>query len=485
MLMTYVGALKSWIYSPVFRALGNSIVVLRAPMLLAATLSIWLFYLFLRRVAGYRAALIGCGLLAVDSIYLLTSAFDWGPVALQHLLLLGGMYLLVRFYQEGSDAALAGGFFLFGLALWDKALAVWLLSGIGIAALLTLPRQILGVATRRRVAISGAAFCVGALPLLIYNAGHHWVTFRGNFKPETQYIGLKARALYITPDGSGLFGWMLREDWNTPRPHQPATALEKTSAAISALAGHPRHNLTRWCMLLGLLLIPLARGRDLRAILFALIALVVAWVQIAITAGAGASAHHTILLWPLPFMVVAIALAPASRRLGRAGIPAVAVVLAVCMIAGALVTNEYYTVMRRDGGGQSWTEAIFPLADYLKKDPSKPVMCMDWGMLESLRFLGRGKLALFIGSDEVMQPEMSEDARASALRMISGPDNVFVGHTKRFEFFKDTTPKLVKLASEAGYRREDLALIWDHYGRPVFEIYRFRPAAATSLTAQR
>ena len=34
------------------------------------------------------AALIGCGLLATDAIYLLTSCFDWGPVALEHLLLL-------------------------------------------------------------------------------------------------------------------------------------------------------------------------------------------------------------------------------------------------------------------------------------------------------------------------------------------------------------------------------------------------------------
>ena len=44
---------------------------MRVPMLLAGAASVWLFYLLLRRIAGERAALIGCGLLAADSLYLL------------------------------------------------------------------------------------------------------------------------------------------------------------------------------------------------------------------------------------------------------------------------------------------------------------------------------------------------------------------------------------------------------------------------------
>ena len=113
----------------------------------------------------------------MDSMYLVTTCFDWGPVALQHLLLAGGALLLIRFYQERESVALWGGFFLLGLMLWDKALAVWMLSGMGIAAILTLPRQIIGAITLRRLAIAALGFALGALPLIVYNAGHHWVTF--------------------------------------------------------------------------------------------------------------------------------------------------------------------------------------------------------------------------------------------------------------------------------------------------------------------
>src|SRR5205085_8618267 len=138
--------------------------------------------------AGERAAVIGCGLLAVDSLYLVTICFDWGPVALQHLLLIAGMLLLVKFYQERGALALAAGCFLLGLAMWDKALAIWALIGIGIAGIFTFPRQILGAITLRRVVISVLALGLGALPLLIYNVKQHWVTFRGNVAYDTSDI---------------------------------------------------------------------------------------------------------------------------------------------------------------------------------------------------------------------------------------------------------------------------------------------------------
>ena len=74
---------------------------------------------------------------------------------------------------------------------------------------------------------------------------------------------------------------------------------------------------------LALLLTPLARGGALRAILWALIAMAVAWIQMAITANAGGSVHHAILLWPLPHMVIAISFAAALASIeGRRNSPA-------------------------------------------------------------------------------------------------------------------------------------------------------------------
>ncbi|HEY2012343.1 MAG TPA: glycosyltransferase family 39 protein, partial [Bryobacteraceae bacterium] len=484
MLMTYLGALKSLIYKPIFTVFGTGIFALRVPMLLAGTVSVWLFFLLLRRIAGERAALIGCALLAVDSIYLTTVCFDWGPVAIQHLAMVGGALLLVRFYQQdghsthGGHWALAGGFFLLGLAMWDKALAIWTLSGMAIAGILTLPRQIFNATTRRRVGVALLAFTLGALPLLIYNAKNHWGTFHGNLTRDTAGIPGKARFL-MESENRGLFGWLTAVNWQTPEPHVPHGALETASARISAVAGEPHNFPLLYAFGLALLLTPLAGRNGIRAILFALITMAVAWIQMAINANTGGSIHHTVLLWPIPELIIAISFAAASRRLGRAGIPALAVVMAVMLTSGVLVINQYHVEMLRYGGAQAWNNSIFALSDYIKGVPARNVVCLDWGIMDPLRMLHRGRLPLLWGSDLTSKPEMTADDRAGALAILSQPDNVYIAHTKAFEFFPGVSPRLVEFAGQAGYRRTVLATISDTYGRPVYEVYRF--SAATPL----
>jgi Dolichyl-phosphate-mannose-protein mannosyltransferase len=473
MLMTYLGTVKSWIYRPIFHLLGTNIWVIRLPMLLAGAASIWVFYLLLRRVAGNRAAVVGCSFLAVDSLYLLTVCFDWGPVSLQHLLLVSGLFLLVRFYQSKSHHSLGWGWALLGLAMWDKALAIWMLGGFAVAAALVLKKEIVRVMSFRRIAISAACFALGALPLIIYNVRNGFATFRSNTSWETRDIPGKARLLEATADGHALFGWLVNEDWQTERPRTPDSLLTRTSAQISALAHEPRHNLMLYAFALGLVLAPLARGGALKTILFALIAMTIAWFQMAITANAGGSVHHAILIWPLPQMVIAVSFASASERLGRAGIPVLAAVAALVATSSLLVTNEYYTRMRRNGGGMNWTDAVFPLATRMATTPAKFVFSVDWGIMDSLRLLDRGKLPLRIGTDPITKPELTDGDREFLAQVISSPEHVFINHTKDFEFFAGVNDKLVKYAETAGYRRQIECVVPDSNGRPVYEVYRF------------
>jgi 4-amino-4-deoxy-L-arabinose transferase-like glycosyltransferase len=473
MLMSYLGTLKSWIYRPIFQQFGTGVWAMRLPMLLAGAVSIWLFYLLLRRVAGFRAALFGCCLLATDSLYLLTTCFDWGPVALQHLLILSGMLLLLGFYQHRRHISLACGCFLLGLAMWDKALALWMLGGLSLALIVVFPKQVFRLLTLRRIAIAVLAFALGALPLIVYNIEKPLATFRGNTSWDTSDLAGKGRLLASTATGGALFGWLNNEGWQTRNPHLPQGPLQTASARISALAGQPRRSLLLYAFGLALLLAPLARGAALRAILFALLAMAIAWVQMAITANAGGSVHHAILLWPLPQMVIAISFAAASRRLRSAGIPVLAVVLAVLMISGLLVTNEYHVVILRNGGTQNWTDAVYPLAGYMEDVRSDNIFCMDWGIMDSLRLLSRGKLPLRVGTDPINKPSLSDADRETLDRTISAPRHLFINHTKDFEFFTGVNDKLVKYADDAGYRREIVTVISDSYGRPAYEVYRF------------
>jgi hypothetical protein len=466
LLLSYLGTLKTLLYKPIFRCCGISAASIRVPMIAAGALGIYLFYRLLDRVAGERAAWIGTVLLAADSLYLLTTCFDWGPVALQHLLIIGGMLLAVRFHQEGGRGALFGSFFLFGLAVWDKALAVWMLSGIFAAAIVVSARSIRPAINPRYVTLAVLGFCLGVSPFLIYNLTHGFGSFGENAGRDFSDIPGRSRLLVKTVNGQSMFSWLLEDDSRTPHPHAPATALERVSDGISTIARHPRHNLMLYGLILGLLVTPLARGASLRAILFAAIALAVAWSLMVTTANAGGSVHHLILLWPLPAMLVGVAVDAASRRFGRGGLAVAVVVTAVLAGSELLVTNEYYAVMTRNGGTVQWTDAVYGLSSYLaSRPPAKVVACTDWGILDTLRLLNRGSLHLRWGAD---------DEGSTLADELAEGGTVFVGHPTGREVFPGNLEKLTERAAALGYRREVEAAIPDAFGRPTFEVFGFR-----------
>ena len=481
MIMSYVGALKAWIYRPLFAAFGTSVWVVRVPMLLAGAASVWLFFLFLRRIGGEWAALIGCGLLAADASYLLTISFDWGPVALQHLLIIGGLLLLVRCRQQKEDWAMVAGFFLFGLAMWDKASAIWSLSGLAAAGVVTIPREMLRVLSVRTAGFSVLAFVLGSFPLIAYNISSGGRTFHDTIARETGTIEQKARVLEWTADSSLLFGWMVGGSTGAATSPGQLTGLERVSGAVASLARNSYANLTLYAFGIALVLAPLAPGRDRRAILFALIAMATTWVQMAFTANAGTGAHHAILLWPLPQMVIGISLASALEKLGRLAKPVLAVTLAILMASGLAVINEYRVLLARNGGAVNWSDAIYRLSDSMKGVSAAEVVCVDWGIMGSLHLLNRGRLPLDSEAELLTNREWKPEEKAHLMEIVSRPDLVFLAHTSEFELFRGADARLAGFAEALGYRREMMAVIADRHGRPTFEVYRFTSEGARRI----
>ncbi|MFB3829798.1 MAG: glycosyltransferase family 39 protein [Bryobacteraceae bacterium] len=482
MLMSYLGALKTWLYAPLFHFCTPNVISIRLPMLLAGAASICLFFRLLARIASPRAALLGAALLATDSIYLLTCCFDWGPVALQHVLFLGALVLLVRFHQRGGTSALAGAFFLFGLALWDKAVSAWILSAVAAAGFIVFPREVRRAFTPGRAAAALAALAFGALPLVLYNGSQRLETFRSNTTLAAAEIPEKAPLLRYTLEGRALFGYLNEETIEPRTPPAAASWTARLSDWLSRRAGEPRRGLFFWAVAVSAALFPYIwwrRGwKTARPLAFALVFLAVAWLQMAATHGAGGSVHHVVLMWPVPHMLVALALAAALPR-------ASAALVMVVAASNLLVLNEYHTQIRRNGSSLTWTDAIYPLSSYfVKTPPAGEVFLLDWGMFDALRLLNRGSLKVRVGSDPVTAPAPGESERAAVRLWASGPANVFVAHTEGSEFYPGGAPKIQALAAEAGYRAQPLALIADRHGRPRFQVFRFLPAVDRAGAAQ-
>lgn len=474
MIMGYIGALKAWLYAPVFGLFGVSVATLRVPVLLAGAASVWLFAGLLARLAGPRAAAIGALLLATDPVFLTTTVFDWGPVALQQLLLVGAMLALWRFAGKRQERDLVLGCLALGLAVWHKAVFLWLLGALAVAAATLAGRELLGLAARYWPRAAGA-FLLGALPFVFYNLEQPGRAWSGR-RLGLQDLAVKIEVMKRSIRGDAMAGFLVAAEDN-PEGAAAKTAAEGASLWLSDRAGRRISGVQLW--LLPLAAAGLLLGRSRKPPLFFAVAFLAAWAQMLVTVEAGGSVHHTVMLWPFLHAFLALGLAAvASSQRWSARICALLVLFAASL--NALATNEHLARLVRFGPERMWTDAIFGLADRVRTSGARYFHPADWGMGDQVRLLTAGGVIV----EEAVQPfgreSLDEEERRRVLERIERPDALFARYEPGWAYFPAATRLLEETAQEAGFEAVRIATVRDRRGRPVFELFRFRPRALQS-----
>jgi Dolichyl-phosphate-mannose-protein mannosyltransferase len=468
MLLSYLGTLKTLVYIPILAAFGNNAWSLRLPMVLLGALTILFLYGLTRSTVSPTAAIMAAFLLATDTSFIFTNTMDWGPVAIEHFLLVTGCFFLAKFAQQSRRAYLFLGFFLFGLALWNKAIFIWALAGLTCATLTIFWREIRKLFCPATASIAGAAFLLGALPLVVYNVRNPNSTVGRNVHFETDKLSGKLNMLRGTLDGSGLFGFLFGLD-DSESPKAPASLHGRAATWIAQhtprFMGNPRRNLLLVGYLLALLLIPW--WWRYRAARFSLIFMCIAWLAMAVTREAGGSVHHTVLLWPFPQLFLATALAALPWR-------RIAVIAASLLITvNLLVVNQAVADAERNGSPGNFSDASFGLSREFEANRSPIVFTLDWGILDMLAFTERGRLPLRIGEGALKTASPNEDERKEIDWVFSNQDAIFVTHVVGRENWPEVRTNLDREAAAHGVRKEIVKIVPDSNGRPVFEVFKF------------
>jgi hypothetical protein len=473
MILPYLGAFKAWLYYPLLRYLDVTPVVLRLPVLLVGSVSVWLFFVILDRTAGRRAAIAGALLLATDASFVIATAYDFGPVAFLHCFLLAGVLFLLKFERSGASKHLALAFFVFGLALWHKALFIWMLDGLAVAAVCVFPRRVAATLTPRRVALATVSLCAGALPLIYFNVVTGGATVRvGEVMSESAPISQKLLVLKTTLNGSVLFAW-LTEETQPATEATPPEFRDIASVQLGRLAGGVRANWMFAAFGVSCCLVPwLWFTQSRRAALFVLIYLVVTWAQMLILPKTGATIQHVLLLWPFPHFLIAIAGVQIGASLGRYGARAATSVLVVIVATNLLLVNQYFSDLATKGTTVIWTDAVYPLFNYLDSVSGSRIVTTDWGYATTLCLLSDGEMPLDDISYALIGPSEADTAWIRSL--IENPQDVFVNHMAPDEQFPAAREHLALIAAQAGRTKYVIATIRDRNQRPRFEIVRYR-----------
>lgn len=427
MQMSYLGSFKAWVYAPIFKTFGVSPATIRLPMVLLGAVTLYLLYLFLSSTVSPAAGLMALALLALEPTFLWTTRCDWGPVAIEHFLIVSAVFAVYR--RKFPLAA-----FLIGLACWNKLTALWIVFGLSTAGLLLYGHLLRKTITLRAVALSLIVFTAGAYPLIRYNYTSRGRTAQQTARFSLEGVDRKVDQMQFSLRGDALVGYLIPDDEGVGFRR---TFIPEIFAC-------------------GLIASIIARSR---LAFFCLIGPALGWALMLITRGAGASAHHAVLMWPWPHAFAAIALTQALRK-HRAVLSLVGL---IALISCAAVNLHFFDLLATRGTYPPWSDAIYPLVTTLESAHPDKVYINGWGILDQVRLLSAGRLKVDNSTD--LPPE----------RYFNQPNALFVQHTPEWEAVKGTNQRFAP-------RQQITHTIQDSKGRPIFQIFRVAPPSTTGVS---
>jgi 4-amino-4-deoxy-L-arabinose transferase-like glycosyltransferase len=462
MTMDYIGAVKTVAFAPVAAVFGMSVASIRVFQIAVAATALLLTYLFASRFFGsWIAGAFAAFLLAADPSYVFLSRIDFGPNDFMFLAKALALVLLLDWWRTGRLRSLAAGAFTLGVGTYDKTDFIWIDAAIVVAALAVNWRGLSRRLNVRGMAVALGAFLLGAAPLIQYNL--HW--------PMPTLTAAEGYA------GAG-----------EPSGHLTARVSERTQMLADLLDGRlvgrwlaggispPRVMSVLTCVALGILVVLVARRgtrRSVRPLAFVALAGVLVLAAAVVTRG-GFAAHHVILVYPFPHLLVA---AVAARVAARSRRRSVALIVATALIAapvtlGVLTTERTYAALERTGGPPNWSSAIYTLESELSDERSSDVVVIDWGIYTNLLVLSDGRLRVTdLAFGVNASPELAEGLLAPVLRE---PSARFVLHTPGTTNFLPARANFFTAVKRAHLRLRLERTIRMRQGQPLFEIYVVR-----------
>ena len=387
MTINYLGALKSYLFIPFYLIFGVSPLGIRLGGILAGLIVLLFAFLITKKLFRPEAAVIATALLCLDPSFVLFFRTDMGPVAVQITVKMLSFWLLLLWLDKPRFRLLGTALFLMGIGLFDKANFALYIAALGVSFLLFCRKSLPFLLKMNNILAGGALFCLGAAPLLIQE-----IKTRGSLlKPLIHPFVSDSR--YLTKP----IGWkgslLLLENTLNSRWIQDFVCLR-----VGYISWFP------FLCLVCIIMVPLLAGmgnrkaypggvKKISGVLF-LAALI--WVLVSLCPGTW-GAHHYLLLYPFPHIFCAAVLAWPFRteyhsRWKKSLICATVMAILIVMVTNVLSLYGYYRNLEQGYSSPRWSPVISDLTEYFMEIHPRKIICVDWGLHNSIILLSNGSL---------------------------------------------------------------------------------------------
>jgi hypothetical protein len=482
-IMPYLGALKAWLYVPVFHFFGVTALTIRLPAILLSAMTLLILFQLMRAKLGAVWAIIPLWIMAVDPANLFPSRLDWGPTVLMHFFQAAVLALWFSYRAKPKLWKLVLICICAGLGFFDKFNFIWLILAFVLGVSVCYPDSLKNLwlssprlARRTGVILlliaSGAALYF-LLPVLhLRSAKLPPMSIQARWDGLLSTLSGDAVAYLIFGDSSGIIRfapfWLI------------VTDCYLALACLFFLVQNPE-------------------GRENRksGFFLALIGFLI-FVQILITPQAGGP-HHYSMIFPLPLLVFVFFAQPLYRQLATKNLRQFAALLLVSAAVCVFVVNLHnvggYLSRLRTGSHYSprWSPEIYSLSQYINEHgpEAQSVISVDWGLHNQLHALAPKELQLRMHDYWPTFKELgkeNQERRSAKLNFIF-PEGKSLALT--FAASKETFPEtrqnfLAALASHPELKCRLIKEFW-YAGEKIYEVYEIdrSPQVSQSVMSHR
>ncbi len=446
----HTGASKAYLFLPFFRLFGPDVETQRAVTLLMGTLAILFSTLFMRKALGFWPAFWSCLLLSTDTALIFYAKLDAGPIVEK---LMWMMICLFGFLSWAKSRRRR--YFFLGLlgavvGIYSHIAFIWFVLASSLSLFLLYRKETLALLGRREWRWVGMGAAAMAMFFFYWLFGARDLLLLPILGVMETLLVLKRLATQggIVPDVLG--------DFFTPLVHTRPFSDFFFLASIVYLVFYFRGRKTAFFLTLMFFL----------------------FIQISFTPGA-ILPHRLMMLHVFFPMSAGIAVAKALRSLSgreRGGVfkrlfsGGIVMLAFVSLIGQIALTQEVIRTLRKTGGTEAWSDAIYELAEDLRREKWEKVVCVDWGFRKNLFLITKGEVLL----EEPFWEWKDEEQMEAALVRISraGGRILFLLHP--IPYWSGGFPTLSRfkaIVRSAGKKPHLYKTYYERSGKPVYLTY--------------
>ena len=457
LLIGYIGALKAYLYYPVFQIFGVSPQTVRWPVIVLSLVTLALSYRVARFTFGRLVSAMVVLVMSVDPTFMYLTKLDY-QVALMMVLKVTALLFALRAVSTGAPRYLWGMAAACALGVFDKLNFIWFLLALVSAGAMLFRAELREMWQRGR---AGLVLPLTMLALIVLAAVGRSIRLAVAWDTASvaplDRLRLVANLYASTMNGENFYLLVTQRTLAAESLMNPIVALGLAGMVVASLQAARRAG---------------AVGRmpfQERVILCHLLIFALIAVQILVTPMAY-GAHHVMVLYPFQLFV---AFGGAARLAGMWG---TAVVTAVLVASGLNVGAAYERNFRPTAEFRhQWSPVIFQLVDFLNHHPAERIISVDWGTHTQIWALGTSRTRA-IARDrwpEFRWPlsTLGDQERTSLRGDFEGVRGLAVLHGAGGDIMPAVRPNFLKWCAALGIVPKLERVFTSPAGTVIFEVY--------------